>query len=165
MVEKAIKIGDYVKLESGLEGHIEDVTWRTTRIKTPQNNIIIIPNEKLVQAIVTNYDLQDKKVAVVMQVGVSYNSDIEKVEKILLEIGKNAVATLNEAADDEPLVRFNPGFTDSSLVFTLILFSKEFAGQFIIQSEVRKAIFKRFKAENIEIPFPQMDVHIKDNHL
>lgn len=164
MVEKAIKIGDYVKLESGLEGYVEDVTWRTTRIKTLQNNIIIIPNEKLVQAIVTNYDLQDKKVAVTIQVGVSYNSDIEKVEAILLEIGKNVISNFKEAAGDEPVVRFNPGFTDSALVFTLILYAKEFSNQYKIQSEVRKAIFKRFKAENIEIPFPQMDVHIKDNH-
>jgi len=86
------------------------------------------------------------------------------VEAILLEIGKDAVASIKEAADDEPVVRFNPGFTDSALVFTLILYAKEFVGQYIIQSEVRKAIFKRFMAENIKIPFPQMDVHIKDNH-
>jgi len=85
MVEKAIKIGDFVKLESGLEGTIEDVTWRTTRIRTPQNNIIIIPNEKLVQAIVTNYDLQDKKVAVSIQIGVSYDSDIEKWKQFYLK--------------------------------------------------------------------------------
>ncbi|MCX8084774.1 MAG: mechanosensitive ion channel family protein [Calditerrivibrio sp.] len=164
LVEKAIKVGDYIRMDNGMEGFVEDITWRTTRIKTIQNNYIIIPNEKLVQSIVTNYDLQDKKLAIPIKVGVSYSSDIDKVEKIILEAAKSLIGKIDGlAADPEPVVRLNPGFMDSSLEFTLICYAEEFKQQFLIQSEMRKAILKRFREENIEIPFPQRVVHLRND--
>lgn len=162
LVEKAIKVGDFIRMDNGIEGFVDDITWRTTRIKTIQNNYIIVPNEKLVQSIVTNFDLNDKKVAVPIRISVSYDSDIDKVEKVLLEIAKSLIGKVEGLlADPEPVVRFNPGFADSSLDFTLICYASDFKFNFIIQSEVRKAVFKKFREENIEIPFPQRVVHMK----
>lgn len=163
MVEKAIKVGDYIKLDNGVDGFVDDITWRTTRIKTIQNNFIIIPNEKIVQSVITNYDMQDKKLAVPVTVGVSYNSDIDKVEYVLMEVANDVMNRLEEIAKDpKPIVRFNPGFSDSSIDFTIIVYANEFKSQFFIQSEIRKEIFKRFKKEGIEIPFPQRVVHMKN---
>lgn len=162
LVEKAIKVGDFIRMDNGIEGFVDDITWRTTRIKTIQNNYIIVPNEKLVQSIVTNFDLNDKKVAVPIRISVSYDSDIDKVEKVLIEIAKSLIGKVEGLlADPEPVVRFNPGFADSSLDFTLICYASDFKFNFIIQSEVRKAVFKKFREENIEIPFPQRVVHMK----
>ncbi|MGB9732113.1 MULTISPECIES: mechanosensitive ion channel family protein [Calditerrivibrio] len=164
LVEKAIKVGDFIRMDNGVEGFVEDITWRTTRIKTVQNNFVIVPNEKLVQSIVTNFDLNDKKVSVPIKISVSYDSDIDKVEKILIEVSKSLIGKVEGlVADPEPIVRFNPGFGDSSLDFTLVCYAEEFKYNFLIQSEIRKAVFKRFREENIEIPFPQRVIHMKQN--
>lgn len=162
LVEKAIKVGDYIRMDNGIEGFVEDITWRTTRIKTIQNNFVIVPNEKLVQSIVTNFDLNDRKLAVPIKISVSYESDIDKVEKVLLEVAKSLIGKVEGLlADPEPVVRLNPGFADSSLDFTLICYASDFKFNFIIQSEVRKAVFKKFREEKIEIPFPQRVIHMK----
>jgi len=164
LVEKAIKVGDFIRMDNGVEGFVDDITWRTTRIKTTQNNYIIVPNEKLVQSIVTNFDLKDKKVAVPIKVSISYDSDIDKVEKILLEIAESLIGKVDGLlSDPKPIVRFNPGFSDSSIDTTLICYTAEFQQSFLIQSEIRKGIIKRFKEESIEIPFPQRVIHMKNN--
>jgi len=164
LMERAIKVGDFIRMDNGVEGFVEDITWRTTRIKTVQNNFIIVPNEKLVQSIVTNFDLNDKKVSVPIKISVSYDSDIDRVEQILLDEAKSLIGKVEGLlADPEPLVRFNPGFGDSSLDFTLVCYASEFKYNFLIQSEVRKAIFKRFKEEGIEIPFPQRVIHMRQD--
>ncbi len=161
-IEKSIKVGDFIRLENGLEGYVEDISWRTTRIRMLANNIIVIPNNKLSQSIITNYYLPSKTMSVIVTVGVSYNSDIDKVEQILLEVGKEINNKFNFMNREfEPLVRFNPGFSESSLDFSLILQVKEVTDQYLAMHETRKLIFKKFRENNIQIPFPQRDVHIK----
>lgn len=91
LLEKLIRIGDFVRLESGQEGCVDDLTWRTARIKTISNNMVIIPNSKLSQSIVINYSLPETKIYIQIPASVSYSSDIEKVEKILLDVAKKAV--------------------------------------------------------------------------
>jgi small-conductance mechanosensitive channel len=162
IIEKTIQVGDYIKLESGQEGVVEDVSWRTTRIKMRPNNMVIIPNAKLAQNIVVNYNLPQKWMSATVEVGVSYSSDPEEIERVLIEISAEAVGAVpGLLADPAPVVRFIPGFGDSSLNFTLILFVNEFTDQPVVQHEIRKRIFKRFKTEGIEIPFPQRTVHIR----
>jgi small-conductance mechanosensitive channel len=162
LMEKAIRVGDFVKLESGQEGYVEDITWRTTRIKMLPNNMVVIPNSKLSQSIVTNYYLPEKRMSLLIAIGVSYASDPEEVEKILVEEARNAVGEIpGLLGDPEPFVRFIPGFGESSLDFTLICQVKEFVDQYLAQHELRKRIFKRFRKENIEIPFPQRTVHLE----
>jgi len=127
------------------------------------NNMVIIPNSKLAQSIVTNYYLPEKRMSLLISINVSYSSDPEKVEKILVEEAKKAVGEVpGLLGDPEPFVRFIPGFGESSLDFTLICQVKEFVDQYPVQHELRKRIFKRFKKEGIEIPFPQRTVHLKE---
>jgi len=163
LIEKTIRVGDFIRLETGHEGYVDDITWRTTRVRMLPNNMVIIPNSKLAQSIVTNYYLPEKRMSLLISINVSYSSDPEKVEKILVEEAKKAVGEVpGLLGDPEPFVRFIPGFGESSLDFTLICQVKEFVDQYPVQHELRKRIFKRFKKEGIEIPFPQRTVHLKE---
>jgi small-conductance mechanosensitive channel len=163
LLERSIRIGDFVKLETGEEGYIEDITWRTTRIRMLPNNMVIIPNSKLAKSIVTNYYLPEKRMSLLIPVSVSYSSDPEKVEKILVEEVKKAVGEIpGLLGDPEPFVRFIPGFGSSSLDFTLICQVREFTDQYLAQHELRKKIFKRFGEEGIEIPFPHRTVYLRE---
>jgi small-conductance mechanosensitive channel len=162
LVEKSIRVGDFIRLETGQEGFVDDITWRTTRVRMLPNNMVVIPNSKLAQSVVTNYYLPEKRMALLIPVGVSYSSEPDRVETILIEEAKKAVGEVpGLLGDPEPFVRFIPGFGDSSLDFTLICQVREFADQYIAQHELRKRIFKRFQQEGIEIPFPQRTVHLR----
>jgi len=150
-----IRVGDYVKLDSGEEGYVTDISWRATLIRMLANNLILVPNAKLAQAIVTNYSLPEKRMSLLIPVGVAYESDIDQVERVLLEEAREGARHINGLlADPPPAVRFIPGFGDSSLNFTLICQVTEFVEQYMVQHEMRKRIFKRFQKEGINIPFP-----------
>ncbi|GAB5047194.1 mechanosensitive ion channel family protein [Thermodesulfovibrio sp. TK110] len=164
MAEKTIRVGDFIRLETGQEGYVEDISWRTTRIRMLPNNMIVIPNSKLAQSIVINYFLPEKRMSLQIPVSVSYSSDPEKVEKILIEEAKKASEEIDGLlSEPEPFVRFIPGFGENSLDFTLVLQIREFVDQYKIQHELRKRIFKRFREEGIDIPFPQRVVWLKND--
>lgn len=163
LMEKSVRVGDFVKLETGQEGYVADIGWRTTRVRMLPNNIVIIPNGKLAQSILTNYYLPEPRMSLLIPIGVSYDSDPEKVETILIEEAvKGAKEIPGMLSDPAPFVRFIPGFGDSSLDFTLICQVKEFTDQYLAQHELRKRIFKRFKKEGIEIPFPIRTIYMKE---
>lgn len=163
LMEKSIRVGDFVKLETGQEGYVEDITWRTTRVRMLPNNIVVIPNSKLAQSVVTNYYLPEKRMSLLIPIGVSYSSDPVKVEKVLVEEAKKAVGEVpGLLGEPEPFVRFIPGFSESSLDFTLICQVQEFVDQYLAQHELRKRIFKRFQEEGIEIPFPHRTVYLRE---
>lgn len=163
LVEKSVRVGDFIRLESGQEGYVHDITWRTTRIRMLPNNMVVIPNNKLSQSIVTNYYMPEKRMAVLIPVSVSYSCRPERVENILVEEAKKAVGEIpGLLADPEPVARLIPGFGESSLDFTLIVQVGEFVDQYIVQHELRKRIFNRFGAEGIEIPFPHRTVYMRE---
>jgi small-conductance mechanosensitive channel len=163
LMEKSIRVGDFVRLETGQEGYIEDITWRTTRVRMLPNNIVVIPNSKLSQSVVTNYHLPEKRMSLLIPIGVSYSSDPEKVEQILVEEAKKAAGDVpGLLGEPEPFVRFIPGYGESSLDFTLICQVQEFVDQYLAQHELRKRIFKRFREEGIEIPFPHRTVYLRE---
>jgi small-conductance mechanosensitive channel len=163
LLEKSIRVGDFVRLENGQEGYIVDITWRTTRIKTLTNNMVVIPNSKLAQSIVLNYHLPEPKMAISIPVGVSYSSDPAKVERVLLEEVKKAIGEVpGLASEPEPVIRFRPGFGESSLDFTVICHVEQYKDQPLVEHELRKRIFNRLKQEGIEIPFPHRTVYLKD---
>ena len=160
LATKQIKPGDYVKLDSGEEGYVEDITWRNTIIKMLSNNMIIIPNSKLASSIVTNYFLYEKEISVLIPVGVSYDSDLEKVEKITLKVAEDILKKVKGGIPAfKPFIRYN-AFSDSSIDFNVIFRVKEFADQYVIRHEFIKKLHKRYKKEGIEIPFPIRTVHL-----
>ncbi|MGE5190343.1 MAG: mechanosensitive ion channel family protein, partial [Gemmatimonadota bacterium] len=129
LVERSIRVGDFIRLESGQEGYVEDITWRTTRVRMLPNNVVIIPNAKIAQSTVTNYYLPEKRMSLLIPIGVDYASDPEAVERILVEEAVKAAGSgeiPGLLSDPPPFVRFIPGFGDSSLDFTLICQVAEF---------------------------------------
>jgi small-conductance mechanosensitive channel len=120
------------------------------------------PELQVAQANVTNYSLPEKRMSLRIEVGVSYDTDPDQLERILIE---EAVAACPEVpgllAEPAPFVRFIPGFGDSSLDFTLIVQVSEFVDQYLAQHELRKRIFRRFRKEGIEIPFPIRTLHLR----
>lgn len=154
ILSRQIKIGDYVKLESGEEGYVTDINWRTTKIKMLPNNVVLVPNAKLAQAIVTNYYLPDKEMAVLVNLGVHYKSDLKKVERITCEIAKEVMEEIPGAVREfEPFIRYN-ALSDFSVNFTVILRAKEFVDQYLIKHEFIKKLHERYRKENIVIPYP-----------
>ncbi len=162
-VSGQIRLNDYLKLDTSDEGYVADIGWRATTLRTLGNNLILIPNSKMAQSIVTNYHLPSEPMSLLIPIGVSYDSDPDQVERVLIEEAKLAAADLDGLlADPAPFVRFIPGFGDSSLDFTLICRVKEFVDQYLVQHELRKRIFVRCRKEGIEIPFPIRTVYFKD---
>jgi small-conductance mechanosensitive channel len=157
-----VRAGDYVKLNTGEEGYVTDITWRSTTLRALSNNLIVVPNAKLAGAILTNYSLPEKQMSLSISVGVSYESDPDQVERVLIE---EAVAGAGEIpgllSEPAPSVRLIPGFGASSLDFTLNCQVKEFVDQYLVQHELRRRILKRFRKEGIEIPFPIRTLHIR----
>ena len=157
-----VRPGDYIKLSTGEEGYVADITWRSTTVRAPSNNLIIIPNAKLAQAIVTNYFLPERRVSLSIPVSVSYSSDPDQVERVLLEVAKTAIGEIpGLLAEPAPSVQLIPGFGDSALNFSVNYSVTEFVAQYQVQHELRKRILKRLRREQIEMPFPSRTVYLR----
>jgi small-conductance mechanosensitive channel len=165
-VARQIRLEDYIKLNTGEEGYVTDITWRSTSLRSLGNNMIIIPNAKLSQAIVTNYYLPEKRMPVSLQVSVTYDADPDRIEKVLLEVARKGAPEIpGMLADPEPGVSFDPGFGESSLGFSLNFQVAEFANQFGVRNELRRRILRRFKEEGIALPYPTRTVHLVGQEL
>lgn len=151
---RQINIGDYIKLDTGEEGYVVDIDWRATKIRMLPNNIVLIPNAKLSQAIVTNYYLPEREMAVLVQVGVHYDSDLKKVEKVTCEVAKETMQQVNGGVPTfQPFIRYHT-FADFSINFTVILRAKEFVDQYLVKHEFIKRLHERYAKEGINIPYP-----------
>ncbi|WP_371681655.1 mechanosensitive ion channel family protein [Chroococcidiopsis sp. TS-821] len=119
LISKQVKTGDYVKLETGQEGYVTDITWRNTTIKELPNSTIIVPNSKLSSAIFTNYCLPAKELSIQVHLGVSYDSDLDRVEQVTLAVAKEVMHdVLGVSNTFEPFIRFHT-FGDFSIDFTV----------------------------------------------
>ncbi|MDO8735168.1 MAG: mechanosensitive ion channel family protein [Elusimicrobiota bacterium] len=160
-LSKQIRVGDYIKIDTGQEGYVSDIGWKNTKVRELPNNMIMIPNSKLSQAIVTNYYMPEKDLAVLVQVGVDYSSDLEKVEKVTIEVAKDVLKTVAGGDKNfEPFIRYHT-FSESSINFSVILRAKEFTDKFLVTHEFIKRLKARYDKENITIPFPIRTVHLK----
>jgi len=158
-----VRLGDYIKLDSGQEGYVSDIGWRSTTIRALANNLIIVPNSKLAQAIVTNYHLPEKRISFSMPVSVNLECDPDQIEEILLdEARKGAGEIQGLLSEPAPTARFIPGFGSFSLDFTLACHVSEFVDQYAVQHELRKRILRRFRKEKISSPLPARTVYVHE---
>jgi small-conductance mechanosensitive channel len=149
-----IRVGDYVRLDSGQEGYVADFSWRSTRLRMLANNLVIVPNAKLAQAIVVNHHLPSPDTAVLVEVGVDYGSDLRQVERVVGEVGRGVMAEVAGGVPAfEPFIRYHT-FGDFSVNFTVILRAREFVDQYLVKHEFIKRLHARFEDEGIVIPFP-----------
>jgi small-conductance mechanosensitive channel len=149
-----IRVGDFVRLESGEEGYVEDIRWRATCLRTLPNSVVLIPNSRLAQNVVTNYDLPSREVAVLVEVGAHYASDLQHVERVTVEVAREVMRRVPGAATEfDPFIRFHT-FGESSIDFTVILRAQRITDQFLLKHEFVKALARTFDSEGIVIPFP-----------
>ena len=153
--DKPARVGDYIELQGGkIAGFVEDIGWRTTKIKTRRNDVIVIPNSQLAESVITNYDLIEKESSFTVECGVAYESNLEKIEKVTLEVAKKIQQTIEVAVKGhEPVVRFRE-FGDSNINFIVVLRAKNYIDKGRITHEFIKALKKRFDEEKIEISYP-----------
>lgn len=160
ILSRHIRPGDYIKLQTGEEGYVVDITWRNTTIKTLLNNMIVIPNSKLSGTILTNYHLPEKEMGLIIPVTVSYDSDLEKVEKITSSVASEVLKEIyNE--DGEVIIRYG-GFGEYGINFNVIIKIKEFSQQYLIRHEFIKRLHKKYKEEGIVIPYPVRRIYIEE---
>lgn len=161
MSDRPIRVGDYIKLESGESGYVAEIGWRSTKVRELPNNIIVVPNSKMAGAILTNYYLPEKELAVLVQVGVSYDSNLEKVERVTIEVGREVLKkVIGGVPKFDPFIRYHT-FSDFSINFTVILRAREFVDRYLLTHEFIKALHKRYKKEKIEIPFPIRTIYTR----
>jgi len=164
LIDKPVQLGQFVKLDSGEEGYVERIGWRSVRVRMLPNNSVVIPNSKLVNSVLTNYYYPEQELAVLVQVGVHYDSDLEHVERVTMEVGKEVLGTVEGGvAEFDPFIRYHT-FNDFSIDFTVILRAKEFVDNYLVKHEFIKALHKRYKQEGIEIPFPIRTIHKADSN-
>ncbi len=162
MTDRPVRVGDFIELDTGQKGYVVDIGWRSTKIRELPNNIITVPNSKLAGAIVTNYYLPEKEMACLVQVGVSYDSDLEKVERVTVEVAKEVIKRVEgEMPGFEPFIRYHT-FSDFSINFTVILRVKEYVDKYLLTHEFIKELHKRYKKEGIEIPYPIRTIYMRE---
>ncbi|MDH7592766.1 MAG: mechanosensitive ion channel family protein [Methanomicrobiales archaeon] len=161
VVDRAFKLNDRIKIEEYI-GDVISIGPRSTRIRTLDNQMVTIPNSKISSSIVTNYALPEARQKIRIPVSVAYGSDVEKVRSILLEIGREVARESDMVLEDPAPKVYFLEFGQSSLNFTLVVWAKTYALVWEVTDSINTKIDRRFREEGIEIPFPQLDVHMKE---
>jgi small-conductance mechanosensitive channel len=156
LFEQPIKEGDRIEV-GDVSGDVVKISARSTMIVTNDNISIIVPNSQFIDSQVINWSHNDRNIRFNFPVGVSYKEDPQKIKKILLEVAKNNSGVLNLPESD---VLFDE-FGDSSLNFSLRVWTSEYINRpKVLKSQLYYEIFRIFKEEGVEIPFPQRDLHL-----
>ncbi len=162
LISRQIQVGNFVRISSGLEGTVADITLRNTTLVDRSNNTIVVPNSEMAASTIVNYSIPNANLRVKVDCGVAYNSNLEKVEQIALETAKYILSTVDGAVRDfEPNLRFH-SFNDSSIDFTVIMRAVDFPSQHTVKSEYIKLLKKRFDENGIVIPFPIRTIYRGD---
>lgn len=160
--DESVNAGDYIELDNGIKGFIEEIGWRSTKVKTLPNNIVIIPNSRLADSIITNYSAPQQNMSVVVPVGVGYGSDLDKVEEITIDVAKHVLKKTTGADKEfDPFIRYNE-FGDSNINFSVILRVNAFVDKYLVTHEFIKALKKRYDEEGIEIAWPVRTINYMD---
>lgn len=157
LFEQSVAVGDVVEIDS-LVGQVKEINIRTSRIKTRDGIMIIVPNSKLIGNSVINWSTENKQTRFIITVGVAYGSNTRLVEKLLIDCAKNHPKV---NTNPQPIVRFS-GFGDSSLDFELLFWTEDAWLVEVTKSDIRFSIDEAFRKNNITIPFPQRDLHLKN---
>jgi small-conductance mechanosensitive channel len=160
IVDRPVRIGDFIELETGEKGYVEDIGWRSTRLKMLGDNLIIIPNSRLASSKIVNYAAPFEELSVVVPVGVSYLSDLDKVEKVTIGVARRIQKTVKGAVEThEPFIRYNE-FADSNINFSVILRARTYVDRYLVIHEFMKALKREYDRKGIEISWPVRKVYV-----
>ncbi|PNV74687.1 mechanosensitive ion channel family protein [Leptospira inadai] len=152
LFSKKVRVGDFISLETGQEGYIEDINWRTTSLRKLNGSTVVIPNAKMSQTTYINYELPSSNVSIGVSLSVSYRNDLQRVESTCKEVAKLTLQSVyGKGIDVEPNVRFQ-AFGPSSIDLTVTFQLKEITDQYLLRSEFIKSLHETFKSEGIEFP-------------
>ena len=154
MTEGVIATGDYIQLSDGIKGYVVEVGWRSTRIRDWRNNLVVVPNAKFAETIITNYQQPTPEVSVFLECGTSYDSDLYRVEEVCLEVMDEVIANEPMAVKDYGKYFAFDKFGESNVNFWLFIRATDRWGSFVVQSALMKLLHKRFKEEGIAINYP-----------
>ena len=160
--EGEIEPGDFIEIEGGPSGFVEDISWRSTKLRSRFNNLIIIPNSMMSDNMITNYSRPALAMNVIVTGGVSYSSDLQQVEDIVMEVANKIVIESEHAVTEtEPRAGFST-FGDSNIDFWVFLQATDRAGSFQLKSQLIKQIHERFNEAGIVINYPIRHLVVDD---
>ena len=154
MTEGAISPGDYIELEGGVAGYVVEVGWRSTRLRTWRNNLVVVPNARFAETIITNYQQPAPAVNVWLECGVSYDSDLYRVEQVCREVMYELLETEPNAIKEYGGWFGFDNFGDSNVNFWVFVQAKDRLGSFAVQTALIEGLHQRFKEEDIVINYP-----------
>lgn len=158
MFDRPFRVGDRILVTGGVTGDIQSVGLRTTKIKTLDNQLVIIPNSNLCNSTLTNQAYPDSRIKGRINIGVGYNSDVEQVKQLLVSIALE----VDEVLRDPPPDAFFASFGDCALNMALFFWVDEYSRLFAVTDMINIKILNRFRAQGIEIPFPIRTIQL--NH-
>ena len=154
ILSKQLRLGDYIRLSTGEEGRVTDITWRfTTIVPASGSNMVVIPNQKIASSNITNFSMPALDMTISIPVGVAYDSDLEQVEQVTVQVADEVLEEVDHAVKQEPFVRFT-AFGESSIDFQVFMHSSNFDNQARIKHEFIKRLTKKYRELGIEIPYP-----------
>lgn len=154
IVSRKIRPGDYIQLKDGEAGYVQDVELKYTLIKDIYNNIIVIPNAKIIDASFQNYTLINPSLLITVKIGISYENNLEKVEKVTLDVAKSVLENTEGGNKEfEPFLRYE-NFDYFAINLTVYLKINEYFDKFLITHEFIKQIHSQYQLENIKIAYP-----------
>ncbi len=162
ITEGVVSPGDYIDMEGGVSGYVVDVNWRSTRLRTWGNNLVIIPNSRFAETVITNYSKPDEHVNVYLTCGVAYESDLGRVEQVGHEVMERVLAEHPGAVLDYGAYFGYENFGESNVDFWLFVQSKDRLASFEVRSELIKQLHARLTEEGITINYPVRTLHFPD---
>jgi small-conductance mechanosensitive channel len=158
-----VQSGDYVRLSQNEAGFVTDINWRNTTIRSLDNNMVIVPNARLASSVVTNYGQPEPEMAVLVEVGVSYDCDLDHVERVTIDVARDVNQDIAGGVPAfDPFIRYHT-FGPYRIDYTVILRAQQFADQYLLKHEFVKRLHRRFQAEGIRIPFPVSTVQMEES--
>ena len=159
--DRSVVLGDVLQLDNGLQGRVERIGWRSTQIRTFTNDLVILPNSKLADMALTNYNQPEMETGVKIACGVGYDSDLKRVEEVTLDEARNVLEKVpGGKLEPAPFMRFKK-FGDSNIDFEVTLHVKSFPAKEVVVHEYIKALHKRYKKEGIDIAYPSRNIYMK----
>ena len=144
-LERQLRVGDEVKLDNGLEGSVVDFSWRSTRLRTPTNSLVLVPNAKIAESIITNHDLPDRRVDVPVDLTVPYVADLGLLERVTTDVGREVMREVEGGLPNfAPSLRYH-AVADSGLRFTVTLSARGYRDQALIRHEFLKRLRARYE--------------------
>ena len=152
--EGEIHVGDFIEIEGGPSGYVEAISWRSTKVRSFFNNLIIIPNSMMAENMITNYSRPAPAINVIVNCGVSYSSDLQQVQDIAITAATElAIESEHAVTDSEPSFGFDT-FGDSNIDFWVFIQATDRIGAWYLKSDLIKLIHQRFNDAGIAINYP-----------